>query len=432
MYTSSYSQVSADAFLNSLQIKPINRTEKELCDRPVTICELMEAINHLKNSKSPGTDGLTSEFYKLFSKELAPFLLEVFVESIKKQCLTPTLTQGLIVLLPKPNKDRQYIDNWHPICLLNNDYKLLALILARRLKTILDSVIDESQSGFMKNRHITNNIRLVLDILDYSDLINDNGFILFLDFCKAFDSVEHLFILDTLKKFDFGILISAIETLYQNGNCSIKLFNGTSPRFDISKAFRQGCPVSPYLFLLVSQLLSSYIKSSPMRGITIVDREIKITQLADDTTLFIQNESQISVAIDLISEFSRASGVYLNLAKCELMAIKECLGTNYYGIPLKYEIQYLGILITKDQKRRCLLNFNPIIEKTKNKLNHWLIRDLSLRGRVLITKAEGISRLIYAAMALHLGKKLCKEIDKILIVLFLAACFNFSFSLVFV
>ncbi len=72
-----------------------------------------------------------------------------------------------------------------------------------------------------------------------------------------------------------------------------------------------------------------------MRGITIVDREIKITQLADDTTLFIQNENQIYVAIDLISEFSRASGVYLNLAKCELMAIKECLETNYDGIPLK-------------------------------------------------------------------------------------------------
>ncbi len=68
LYTSSYSQVSADNFFNSLQIKPINRTEKELCDRPVTICELMEAINHLKNYKSPGTDGLTSEFYKYFPR----------------------------------------------------------------------------------------------------------------------------------------------------------------------------------------------------------------------------------------------------------------------------------------------------------------------------------------------------------------------------
>lgn len=107
--------------------------------------------------------------------------------------------------------------------------------------------------------------------------------------------------------------------------------------------------------------------------------------------------------------------VYLNLAQCELMAIKECLKNNYNGIPLKNHVQYLGILKTKDQKIRCLLNFSPIIEKTKKELNNWLIRDLSLRGRVLITEAEGISRLIYAAMALHLDKKLCEEIDKILI-----------------
>ncbi len=154
--------------------------------------------------------------------------------------------------------------------------------------------------------------------------------------------------------------VKAIKTLYKNGNCSIHLFNGTSTRFDISKGIRQGFPVSPYLFLLVSQLLSSYIKSSPIRGITIVDREIQFTQLADDK--IIQNENQISVAIDLIREFSRESGVYLNLAKCELMAIKECLGTKILWYSLKKEVQYLGMLITKDQKRKCLQNFNHIIK----------------------------------------------------------------------
>jgi len=98
----------------------------------------------------------------------------------------------------------------------------------------------------MKNRHITNNVRLVLDILDYSELIKDNGFILFLNFYKAFDSVEHQFIFDTLKKFDFGTYFSTgFKTLYNKGNCFIKLLNGTSPRFDITRGIRQGCPVSP-------------------------------------------------------------------------------------------------------------------------------------------------------------------------------------------
>lgn len=92
-----------------------------------------------------------------------------------------------------------------------------------------------------------------------------------------------------------------------------------------------------------------------MKGINIIDRELKITQLANDTTLFVQNEIQISVAIDLINEFSGASGVYLNLSKCELLAIKYCSETSYCSV--KQEIQYLGLIITKDQHTRCSLNF---------------------------------------------------------------------------
>ena len=94
------------------------------------------------------------------------------------------MTQGLIALIPKPKKDVLLIDNWRPICLLNNDYKILALLLAKRIREVLDSIIDEAQSGFMRNRHISDNVRLVLDLLDYSDLITDHIFILFLDFYK--------------------------------------------------------------------------------------------------------------------------------------------------------------------------------------------------------------------------------------------------------
>lgn len=64
------------------------------------------------------------------------------------------MTEGLITLIPKPNKDILLIDNWCPICLLNNDYKIFALMLAKRLKLVLDSIIDETKSGFMSGRHV--------------------------------------------------------------------------------------------------------------------------------------------------------------------------------------------------------------------------------------------------------------------------------------
>lgn len=86
------------------------------------------------------------------------------------------------MLIPKPSKDKMLLDNWRPICLLNNNYKIIALLLATRLRSLLDSIIEETQSGFMNKRHITNNVRLVLDILDYPGLVEDGGLMLFVDF----------------------------------------------------------------------------------------------------------------------------------------------------------------------------------------------------------------------------------------------------------
>lgn len=140
----------------------------------------------------------------------------------------------MITLIPKPKKDLLLIDNWRPISLLNCDYKIIATIFAKRLKSVLKDIINETQSGFLKNRHISNNIRLVLDLLDYSELVRDDSYILFLDFYKAFDSIEHGFIFKTLVKFGFGAMFTkAIKTLYAHGNSSIKLKHGTSPRFEL-------------------------------------------------------------------------------------------------------------------------------------------------------------------------------------------------------
>ncbi len=79
------------------------------------------------------------------------------------------MKQGLISLIPKSDKDPLLIENWRPVSLLNVDYKLLALIFATCLKSGLNSIIGETQNGFMKNRHISSNIRLVLDLIDYSE-----------------------------------------------------------------------------------------------------------------------------------------------------------------------------------------------------------------------------------------------------------------------
>lgn len=330
---------------------------------------------------------------KYLLMNLLLFLTQVFRESIEKEALPPTLMQGIITLIPKPKKDLANLDNWRPITLLNNDYKIFAIIFPKRLKDCLDTVIDETQSGFMRDRHIMNNIRLVLDLLDYNDLLEYNSFILFLDFYEALDSVEHKFIFKSVEKFGFGeYFCKAVRT-----------------RFCLSRGIRQGCPLSPYLLLLVSQIFASYISNSGLQVISIADKQILIGQLADDTTLFLQDAKQVPLALRYIQQFSKASGLFLNFSKCELTSIKEGNLSEICNIQIKHRVSYLGVLITKNDLERCSLNFNPSIDGTQKRLNMWLQHNLSLKGRILLAKAEGLPRLTYAALSLNVDSAIHKK-----------------------
>ncbi len=165
---------------------------------------VQNCINALKDNKSPGNDGLIGEFYKDFSKTLAPFLVAMFEEALEKEELPPTLKQGPIKLIPKPQKDKLNIENWRPNSLLNNDAKIFALIFAKRLKLGQNEIIDEEQSGLIPGRNITNNIRLILDMIDQNDYILDDSLILFIDFYKAFDTISHQFMTRIVQFYGFG------------------------------------------------------------------------------------------------------------------------------------------------------------------------------------------------------------------------------------
>ena len=136
--------------------------------------------------------------------------------------------------------------------------------IENRLKNVF--LLMKSNQGFVRKIHVSNNIWLVLDIIDLSFLCPDDSFIFFLDFYKAFDTVEHNFIFQTIENLVFGdFFCKALRTMYSKGNSSIRLKNGTLPRFELQRGIRQGCPASPYLLILCTQLLSTHIKNSALK-----------------------------------------------------------------------------------------------------------------------------------------------------------------------
>ncbi len=168
----------------------------------------------------------------------------------------------------------------------------------------------------------------------------------------------------------------------------------------------------PFLFLLVSELLSIQIlNNQSILGLKIFDREVKISQLADDTALFLKDKSQVKTALDCISKFTKSSGLKLNLHKCEILFIHNSVDLSIENIPVKDSVKYLGIYISKNKITCEQFNFVSKIKKTKHILNNWLQRDLTILGRVLLSKAEGLFRFVYPALSMYVSDEISKDIN---------------------
>ena len=260
-------------------IVKLNESQKSQCEGLMTESELLKSIKTFKNGKTPGTDGLTAEFYKFFWNDIKDLLLSSINFALQYGRLSTEQRRGIISLLPKKDKDRLYLKNWRPISLLNVDYKILAKALGNRIISFLRTLINEDQTGYIKKRFIGNNIRIIEDILLYTNKNKVTGILLTIDFEKAFDSLKWGFLKKCLQAFNFGQrFVSYINVLYSDISAAV-LNNGHISRwFYPEKGVRQGCPLSPYLFILAVETLSCKIRDSKnVRGIQIDNCEIKIT-----------------------------------------------------------------------------------------------------------------------------------------------------------
>ena len=157
--------------------------------------------------------------------------------------------------------------------------------------------------------------------MEQTKLQNIPGILLQLDFQKAFDTIEWKFIQNAVAFFNFGESIQRwIQTFYSNIQSSV-LNNGFSTHyFARSRGVIQGCPLSPFLFVLAVELLACKIRQDKeIRGVKVFQKELKISQFADDTTLLISNRNSVSRALNVLDNFGNLSGLRLNSSKTKAM-----------------------------------------------------------------------------------------------------------------
>ena len=305
-------------------VRKISNETKQKLEQNITIEEVEKVLFKTKNNKAPGPDGYSYDFLKLFWDDIKFLMLNTFRRYLETENLTEQQKTGIITCLPKQGKDRRLIKNWRPITLLNSIYKIFSWILADRLKTTLDSIIRNDQKGFLQDRFIRENIRLIHDIMTECETQNLQGILILVDFEKAFDTLDWKFIEKVFELSNIGEKILTWIKILQKGSKSLVTQNGfLSDPIMLGRGCRQGNPVSPYIFVICAEILGIAIRENQrIEGITIYGHEHKISQYADDTTLVIKNDkSNLNRVLDTLKFFHSVSGLKVNIEKTKVVQL---------------------------------------------------------------------------------------------------------------
>ena len=194
------------------------------------------------------------------------------------------------------------------------------------MDSILQGLIHPDQTGFVKGRYIGENIRLISDIMEQTRRDDTPGIFLSLDFHKAFDSLDWSCIQHSLKLYNFGDSLRRWVSVFYTEIESAVVNNGFATNWiKPSTGVRQGCPLSPYLFILTAELMSNKIRqSSEVKGVSLFNSEIKLSQFADDTNLFCADLASVERGLDIIASFGDISGLKLRILK----RLRQCGSAN--------------------------------------------------------------------------------------------------------
>ena len=196
---------SIKSFLHNLSIPQLSKEQKLSCEGQITIEECKNILETFQNIKSPGNDRIPIEFYKNCWDLIRQPFINCINESFVKEEMSNSQKQAVITLIENQGKDRPLIENWTPISLVNVDAKIISKVIASRIKMFYQEkmtyIIHSNQTGY---RYIGETVRSILDIMDFTEKENIPGLVIFIDFRKAFDTLEWNFLFNCLDAFNFG------------------------------------------------------------------------------------------------------------------------------------------------------------------------------------------------------------------------------------
>lgn len=396
-------------------VPQLSEDDSKMLGEEITGEEIRSALNSMLGNKSPGSDGLSKEFYLAFFELFCPVFIKMFQTIHTQGDLATSQKLSYISVLCKDDSHPEIMGNYRPISLLNVDYKILTKVLCNRLKTVLGQLIHPDQTCAVPGRSIINNCHLVRDILDFANTRNTPGILLSLDQEKAFDRVSHVYLLRVLKAFGVGKGFTKwIATIYSDIFSCVIVNHFVSRPFPVTRSVRQGCSLSPLLYVLcLEPLLIKIRKDKEICGFKLPGKkeEQKTSAFADDGNFFLADGNSVKRVLYCFEYFGRGSGAKLNRGKSKghFFGKWKNRSDHPFGISWVDKIKIFGIVfgdVTVDEL------WSPVYKKICKTLNLYRGRLMSMYGKAVVANTMVLSKLWYMASVLHVPKHFVELIER--------------------